>query len=152
MLRVCEEAECEHYALYGLDLSAIDRKRSSPRSGLLPGVLVWLGHPAAGSSCVEPSAEEASRENAHRVGGGHFGLEYLLHHGTDHLVQTLRVRKQNVFDGSAGGLTFTLGHGGVPSRESGDVNNHPVAAPLSEFAELSAHYRSASSIAAFEAA
>ncbi|WP_210164059.1 hypothetical protein, partial [Mesorhizobium sp. LSHC426A00] len=52
------------------------------------------------------------------------------------------VRKQNVFDGSAGGLNFSLGHGGVPSRESGDVNNHQPAmtAPLSEFAELSAHY------------
>ncbi|MER9908987.1 hypothetical protein, partial [Mesorhizobium sp. M0052] len=40
---------------------------------------------------------------------------------------SIRVRKQNVFDGSAGGLNFSLGHGGVPSRESGDVNNHQPA-------------------------
>ncbi|MER9522500.1 hypothetical protein NKI96_02855, partial [Mesorhizobium sp. M0292] len=46
---------------------------------------------------------------------------------TEHFVQSIRVRKQNVFDGSAGGLNFSLGHGGVPSRESGDVNNHQPA-------------------------
>lgn len=39
----------------------------------------------------------------------HLGLEHLLHHRPDHFVQTLRVRKQNVFDGGAGGLTFSLG-------------------------------------------
>jgi Transposase domain (DUF772) len=48
----------------------------------------------------------------------HLGLEHLLHHGADHFVQPVRVRQQNVFDGGAGGLTFSLGHGGVPSRES----------------------------------
>ncbi|BCH05295.1 hypothetical protein MesoLj131b_72940 (plasmid) [Mesorhizobium sp. 131-2-5] len=52
----------------------------------------------------------------------HLGLEHLLHHRADHLVQAIRVRKQNVFDGSAGGLTFCLGHGGVPSRESVTLN------------------------------
>ncbi|ESZ17513.1 hypothetical protein X735_00010 [Mesorhizobium sp. L2C085B000] len=46
----------------------------------------------------------------------HLGLENLLHYRTDHFVQPLRVRKQNVFDGSAGRFTFCLGHGGVPSR------------------------------------
>ncbi|WP_210317423.1 hypothetical protein, partial [Oryzicola mucosus] len=46
------------------------------------------------------------------------------------------------------GLTFSLGHGGVPSRESGDVEHHQPAmtAPLSEFAELSAHYLCSSAI------
>ncbi len=39
----------------------------------------------------------------------HLCLEHLLHHRTDHFVQTLRIRKQNVFDGSAGGLTLNLG-------------------------------------------
>lgn len=38
----------------------------------------------------------------------HLRLEHLLHHRTDHFVQTLRVRKQNVFDGTAGGLTLNL--------------------------------------------
>ena len=63
----------------------------------------------------------------------HLGLEHLLHHRTDHFVKSVWVRKQNVFDGSAGGLTFNLGHGGVPSRESGDVNNHqPAMTALSQ--------------------
>ena len=36
----------------------------------------------------------------------HLGLEHLLHHRTDHFVKPVRVRKQNVFDGSAGGSYF----------------------------------------------
>ncbi len=57
----------------------------------------------------------------------HLSLKNLLHHRTDHLMQAFWVRKQNVFDGGAGSLNFSLGHGGVPSRESGDVNNHQPA-------------------------
>ncbi len=52
----------------------------------------------------------------------HLRFQHLLHHRADHLAQPIGVRKQNVFDGGAGCLTFSLGHGGVPSRESGDVN------------------------------
>jgi hypothetical protein len=37
-------------------------------------------------------------------------------------VQPIRVRKQNVFDGGAGGLTFSLGHGGVSSRDQVTLN------------------------------
>ena len=50
-----------------------------------------------------------------------------LHHRADHFVQPVRIRKQNVFDGRAGSLTFSLGHGGVLSRESGDVEHHQPA-------------------------
>jgi hypothetical protein len=62
--------------------------------------------------------------------------------GADHIAQPVGARKQNLFDGGAGGLNFCLGHGGVPSRESGDVEHHQPAmtALLSEFAEVSAHY------------
>jgi hypothetical protein len=52
----------------------------------------------------------------------HLGLKHLLHHSADNVAQPVGVRNQNVFDGSAGGLTFSLGHGGVPSRESVTLN------------------------------
>ena len=52
----------------------------------------------------------------------HLGFEHLLHHRTDHFAQPVRVRQQNVFDGGDGGLTFSLGHGGVPSRELVTLN------------------------------
>ncbi|MER8844529.1 MULTISPECIES: hypothetical protein [Mesorhizobium] len=45
----------------------------------------------------------------------------------------IRLRKQNVFDGSDGGFIFGHGHGGVPSRESGDVEHHqPAMTALSQ--------------------
>jgi len=44
----------------------------------------------------------------------HLRFEHLLHDRADYLAQPIRVRKQNVFDRSAGGLTFNLGHGSVP--------------------------------------
>ena len=50
---------------------------------------------------------------------GHLRFQNLLHHRADHIAQTIRVRQQNLFDRRARSLTFNLGHGGVPSRESG---------------------------------
>lgn len=52
----------------------------------------------------------------------HLGFKHLLHHRADRFPQSVGVRKQNVFDGGAGGPTFLLGHGGFLSRESGDFN------------------------------
>jgi hypothetical protein len=72
----------------------------------------------------------------------HFRFQHFLHHRADHVAKSIRVRQQNLFDRGARSLTLNLGHGGVPSRESGDVEHHQPAmtASLSEFAELSAHY------------
>src|SRR5579872_2436894 len=49
---------------------------------------------------------------------GHLRFEHLLHDCPDNLTQSIRVLKQEVFDGSDRGLRFNLGHGGVPCRES----------------------------------
>lgn len=38
----------------------------------------------------------------------HLGLEHLLHHRTGDFIESIRVRKKNVYDGSAGGLLSIL--------------------------------------------
>ncbi len=52
----------------------------------------------------------------------HLRFEHLLHDRADYLAQPIGVRKQNVFDRSAGGLTFNLGHVAFLVRESGDFD------------------------------
>jgi hypothetical protein len=36
------------------------------------------------------------------------------------------MRGEELFDGGDRSLTFQLGHGGVPCREIGDVEHHPL--------------------------
>jgi hypothetical protein len=53
---------------------------------------------------------------------GHLRFQHLLHDGPNHLPQPIRIMQQKLFDGGAGGPTLSLGHGGVPSRESVTLN------------------------------
>ena len=49
---------------------------------------------------------------------GHFGFQHLLHHRPDDLTQPIGALQEQLIDGGDRGLSFILGHGGVPLRES----------------------------------
>src|SRR5215210_3409801 len=83
------------------------------------------GAPVIAGAVADPLRRPFSLAGAERV--GHFGFEHLLHHGTNHLAQPIRVRKQKLFDRGDRWLTFLLGHGGFPSKGIGDSKHHQPA-------------------------
>jgi hypothetical protein len=76
---------------------------------------------------------------------GHLGFQHLLHHRAHDLAQPVRALGEKLVDGDDRRPSFTLGHGGVPHRESVTSTSpacHDRLSPSAIFAEPSARYSS----------
>ena len=110
-----------HGRLLGALIAFEEFGREPPVSGLRHAQLE-LAHPGDEGAAViagavtEPGCGALALFGPERV--GHLGFQHLLHHRANDLAQAVRALRKEFVDGGDRGLSFTLGHDGVPHRES----------------------------------
>ena len=110
-----------HQRLLGA-LIALEELGREPSVAILRHPQLELAHPGderAGviaGAVAEPGGGPLALPSAERV--GHLGFQHLLHHSADDLAQPVRALREKLVDGGDRRLSFTLGHGGIPPKES----------------------------------
>src|ERR1700722_17705086 len=110
-----------HERLLGA-LIAFEEFGREPPVSVLRHAQLELAHPGDEGAAViagavtEPGCGALALFGPERV--GHLGFQHLLHHRANDLAQAVRALRKEFVDGGDRGLSFTLGHDGVPHRES----------------------------------